>query len=89
MKVPWIRLIALLPLGGTTVLIADSRAVTRRGKVRTQLLYELSETARANGIADACIHVSHSGPSDFSLSMYGIPKHLQQRVRNVWGANWR
>lgn len=88
MKRCWVRFLAALPLGTTTVLIEDSRASTRRGAAPARLLAELSELAQSNGIACACLH-ARKAVGGFSLALRGVPRHLHQRFRNVWGANWR
>jgi hypothetical protein len=89
MKRFWIKFMASLPLGDTTVLIADGGVVARRGNPRAALLSELSEWVKCNGIHDACVHASTTGASGFRLSLFGIPDSLHQRLRNVWGANWK
>jgi hypothetical protein len=88
MKRCWIRFLAALPLGTTTVLIEDCRAKTTRGAAPPGLLAELSELARSNGVACACLHARKT-VGGFSLALRGIPRQLHQRFRNVWGANWR
>jgi hypothetical protein len=85
----WIQLVALLPLGSVTILIANGKATPRRGRPRSVLLSELSQLAQSNGIHLAAIHASAIGKSGYRLSLFGIPKRLHQRFRNVWAANWK
>ena len=89
MKKLWIYFVAALPLAESTVLIVDSAATRRRGKLRSALLSELSGLAKDTGITHACIHASSVGSSGFKLVIVGVPDALKQRVRNVWGANWQ
>lgn len=88
MKRLLVKLVAFLPLADTTVIIDSGHAIRRRGQVRTVLLSELTELAKSEGIADACLHVSTT-TDEFKLSIFGIPTSLHQRCRNVWGANWK
>jgi len=89
MKKIWIKLIASLPLGDITVLITGGRALCKRGSVRKLLLSELSDLAGIKKIHDGCIHISTTANAGCRLSFYGIPAKHQQRIRNVWAANWR
>ncbi|MDA3924959.1 MAG: hypothetical protein PF904_09705 [Kiritimatiellae bacterium] len=89
MKRIWIKIIAFFPLGDVTVLIADGRALCKRGSVRKLLLSELTDLARSNQISDGCIHISSTDNAGCKLSFYGIPVNQHQRLRNVWAANWR
>jgi hypothetical protein len=86
MKRFWIRLMAELPLGDTTVLIDQGKVEVKRGKVSSRLLSELDELSKSMNIDVGCIH-AQTTPVEFRLSFIGIPKELRQRFRNVWGAN--
>ena len=88
MKQLWIRLVAALPLTNTAILIAHGRATVTRGKVRPALLSELGDLARSTHVETACI-LARTTATTFRLTFVSIPAHLQQRFRNVWGANWR
>jgi len=88
MKNAWMIFLAALPLGDETVLIRDGKAQAVRGRVRTVLLYELSELAENAGLATACIHGT-AGSTQTRLQFFGVPSELRQRVRNVWLANCR
>ncbi len=81
------QLVALLPLGDTTIVIADGRAFPRRGKPRARLVSALSQLAQNAGIEAACIHAFSGGGSGFKLRLFGVPEALRQRLRNVWAAN--
>ena len=84
----WIKLAAGLPLANAAVLIVDGQAVAKRGTVPARLLAELAELARTNGIETACVHARRTSHG-FSLTLFGVPRALHQRFRNVWVANWR
>jgi hypothetical protein len=84
----WIGFIAHLPLEDTTVLFDRGHAIAKRGTVPASLLADLAELFRSNGIQAACIHARRQSHG-CSLTMYGVPCSLQQRVRNIWAANWR
>ena len=88
MKLFWIKLASCLPLGDATVLIEHGRAVATRGTVPASLLADLTELARTNGLEVACIHATRKSHGA-SLTIFGVPNALRQRVRNVWAANWR
>jgi hypothetical protein len=84
----WIKFIAHLPLGDTTVLFDRGHAIAKHGTVPTILLADLAELFRTNGIQVACIHARRQSHG-CSLTMYGAPHSLHQRIRNIWAANWR
>ncbi|WFB37266.1 hypothetical protein P3T73_05770 [Kiritimatiellota bacterium B12222] len=80
------QLLATLPLGTSTILILDAKAQAKRGKFRHILLTELSSLAQEHGISSACIHAKPLKGRGHTLSFYGVPPALQQRMRNVWTA---
>ena len=88
MKRIWIKLASCLPLADATVLILDGHAVAKRGTMPFELLAELTELARTNGVETAC-NPARRTSHGFSLTLFGVPKGLHQRFRNVWAANWR
>lgn len=88
MKKFWIRCSAILPLGDNAILIEGDKAVAKRGAVPFVLLADLAELARTNGIETACIQARRTSHG-VSLTMFGVPAFLRQRVRNVCAANWR
>ena len=84
----WIKFIAHLPLGDATVLIECGQAIAKRGTVPASLLADLAELFRTNGIQVACIHARKQSHG-CSLTLFGVPQSLHQRVRNIWAANGR
>ena len=64
------------------------RSLAKRGTVPARLLAELAELARIGGVETACVHARRTSHG-FSLTLFGVPRALHQRFRNVWVANWR
>ena len=87
MKRFWIKMMAALPLGNTTVLIESGKALRKRGKLPATLLSELSDVAASNDVRHACLHERDTRATGFKLRMFGVPADLHQRFRNVWAAN--
>ncbi|MHC4887323.1 MAG: DUF3634 family protein [Planctomycetota bacterium] len=78
-----LRLLALLPLGDTTILIQGGRVRCSRGEVNPSLLGDIGDVLRLAGVAGGCIH-ARAGGGAIRLRIYGIPQQLHQRLRNVW-----
>ncbi len=83
MKCLWIRLLAALPLGGATVLIRRGKAEAVRGNPPPRLLRALEEVG---DIDCACIYAWPHARVGYRLALHGVPKHLRQRIRNIWNA---
>ena len=88
MKRLFIIFISWISLSEISIIIENGKAKVRRGNVRLGLKSELEELSHHNKINMACINAQTTAEG-FRLSIYGVPKELQQRFRNVWGVNWR
>ena len=83
----WMKCLAFLPLASITVLIDNGTASAGRGRVKEALLSKIGHTLAQNNIHCGCIYVTKQ-PHGHRLRFFGIPKHLHQRLRNIWSANW-
>jgi hypothetical protein len=84
----WIKLLAALSFADMTILIENGKAECKRGKACSALLSELSELSENQNLKFACIKAWMT-PTGLKLSFMGVPEHLRQRFRNVWGVHWK
>jgi hypothetical protein len=84
----WIKLIAAFSFADTTILIENGKAECKRGKACSALLFELTELSKNQDVNIACIKAWMTS-TGFKLAFFGVPEHLRQRFRNVWGVYWK
>ena len=69
--------------------IQGDTAIALRGEVKNILLKEIEDLAKAHEFEDKSYILATSEKKFCRLKFIGIPKHLHQRFRNVWNANWK
>ena len=88
MKQIFTKLRLLFSRDDTVIEIKGHDVKALRGDVKQSLLSEIEDLLQLGGsIEEEAYILVMSEKKFFRLKFIGIPKHLHQRFRNVWGAN--
>lgn len=80
----WLRLRARFSAADMTILIAGGRAQPVRGPVPPLFLQEVQRVARESGIRHGLILARRRGASYTISTAGGLPRHIEQQIRNAW-----